>query len=96
MNYTLPFLGIYQDAIESAADSAENALRVAGVSNDDFNDMVIQELEESGDFSDITNSIIHAFFIVAHDLIRQSAPDVDVRYYVNCDDSHIYVNGNEC
>lgn len=57
--------------------------------------MVLEQLEECGDWSNITNSIIDAYFTVTADLIKQRRKDVKVSYYVNGMDSHFYINGEE-
>lgn len=63
----LQFLGIYTDAIDSAIESAENLLRKFGFDDsaiDEMNEWAVQNLEETGSFSDITNSIIYSYFFV--------------------------------
>ena len=91
-------LNIFTDAIEGAATECENALADLGFSWKeicDMHDMVEDDLEETGDWGDITNSIIGSYFRVTKDLIRQQFPDVEVDYYVKCHDSHFFVNGEE-
>lgn len=95
---TLQYLGIYEDAIEQAVKDSEAAMERCDFTDreiDDMHDMVRDELEETGDWTDITNSIIGAYFRVVTDLIKQKDDEVDVEYYVNCHDSHIYINGEE-
>lgn len=62
---------------------------------EEMNYMVIEQLEECGDWSNITNSIIDAYFTVTADLIKQRRKDVKVSYYVNGMDSHFYIDGEE-
>lgn len=94
----LQYLGIYEDSINDAIESAEHAMEQEGFSESEINDMhemVMDELEESGDWKQITNSIIYAYFIVTADLIRHKRKDADVDYYVNGHDSHFYIDGEE-
>lgn len=62
---------------------------------EEMNYMVIEQLEECGDWSNITNSIIDAYFTVTANLIKQRRKDVKVSYYVNGMDSHFYIDGEE-
>lgn len=92
------FLGIYEEEINEAVNSSELALKREGFTEkeiDEMNDMVLEQLEECGDWNDITNSIIDAYFTVAADLIKQRRKDVKVSYYVNGMDSHFYIDGEE-
>ena len=94
----MQLLGIYEDAIEKAVKDSETAMEHCGFTSseiDDMNDMAIDELEEAGDWRNITDSIIGAYYRVTADLIRQKDAEVDVDYYVNCHDSHFYINGEE-
>jgi len=47
------------------------------------------------DWEHITNTIISAYFACAQSIIERELPDVDTDYYVNCDDSHFYIGGDE-
>ena len=92
------FLGIYEEEINDAVDTSELAMKREGFTEkeiEEMNDMVIEQLEECGDWSNITNSIIDAYFTVTADLIKQRGLGVDVSYYVNGMDSHFYINGEE-
>lgn len=92
------FLGIYEEEINNAVDISELAMKREGFTEkeiEEMNDMVIEQLEECGDWSNITNSIIDAYFTVTADLIKQRGLGVDVSYYVNGMDSHFYINGEE-
>lgn len=92
------FLGIYEEEINNAVDTSELAMKREGFTEkeiEEMNDMVIEQLEECGDWSNITNSIIDAYFTVTADLIKQRGLGVDVSYYVNGMDSHFYINGEE-
>lgn len=92
------FLGIYEEEIDKAVNSSELALKQEGFTEkeiDEMNDMVIEQLEECGDWSNITNSIIDAYFTVTADLIKQRGLGVNVSYYINGMDSHFYIDGEE-
>lgn len=92
------FLGIYEEEINNAVDTSELAMKREGFTEkeiEEMNDMVMEQLEECGDWSNITNSIIDAYFTVTADLIKQRGLGVDVSYYVNGMDSHFYINGEE-
>lgn len=94
------YLGIYEDAINDAVESAENLLK-----HDDFdfgtqdinnmNEWAIEDLNENGSFDDITNSIINAYFSSAKAYVNKHYPDAQIEYYVNCNDSHLYYDGDE-
>ena len=51
-------------------------------------------LREIGDFGDITNSIITAYFESVKNILAKFTTD-PVTYYVNCTDSHLYIDGEE-
>ena len=92
------FLGIYEEEINNAVDTSELAMKREGFTEkeiEEMNDMVIEQLEECGDWSNITNSIIDAYFTVTADLIKQRGLGVNVSYYVNGMDSHFYIDGEE-
>lgn len=92
------FLGIYEEEINNAVDISELAMKREGFTEkeiEEMNDMVIEQLEECGDWSNITNSIIDAYFTVTADLIKQRGLGVNVSYYVNGMDSHFYIDGEE-
>lgn len=92
------FLGIYEEEINNAVDTSELAMKREGFTEkeiEEMNDMVLEQLEECGDWSNITNSIIDAYFTVTADLIKQRGLRVNVSYYVNGMDSHFYINGEE-
>lgn len=88
-------LGIYPDAIEAAVEKCEDALNDLGFDHNEINDlhdMAATELEEIGNWSDITNSVISAYFHTAKDMIREKFPKLEVEYYVNCHDSSFDVD----
>ena len=92
------YLGIYEDAIDNAIASCEEALRQLefDVSDiDDMNEKAVANLRNFGDWDDITNSIIRAYFEATIDFINYHRPEIDVDCYINCDDSHLYIGGDE-
>ena len=94
----LQFLGIYTDAIDSAIESAENLLRKFDFDDsdiDEMNEWAVQDLEETGSFSDITNSIICSYFSSAKAYVERHFGDADIYYYINCTASHLYCDGEE-
>lgn len=95
----IQWLGIYPDAIEDAAETAEGAMTEAGclVADIDGIHSEIAERFRSGelDCSDITNALIAEYFDRAKAAIEEQIKGIDITYYVNCDDSHFYVNGEE-
>ena len=91
------YLGIYEDAINDAIDTCESALKQVGGEDDidDMNEYALYHLKECGSFDDITNSIISAYFSTMKYFIKKYRPDADVDYYVNGDDSHLYIDHEE-
>ncbi len=96
---TLQMLGFYPEAIEDAAETAEAAMTDAGVCLPDIDYMYddIRERFENGElnYSDITNSIIDGYFEYAKEKIEKEISGIEISYYVNCNDTHFYVNGEE-
>lgn len=96
---TLQMLGFYPDAIEDAAETAEAAMTDAGVCLPDIDYMYddVRERFENGElnYSDITNSIIDGYFEYAKEKIEKEISGIEISYYVNCADTHFYVNGEE-
>jgi len=96
---TLQMLGFYPDAIEDAAETAEAAMTDAGVCLADIDYMYddVRERFENGElnYSDITNSLIDSYFEYAKEKIEQEISGIEISYYVNCHDTHFYVNGEE-
>ena len=92
------FLGTYEEEINNAVNTSELAMKREGFTEkeiEEMNDMVIEQLEECGDWSNITNSIIDAYFTVTADLIKQRGLGVNVSYYINGMDSRFYIDGEE-
>lgn len=88
---------IYPDAIQNAVRICEEALQNVGYSNRDISDMedrAMEILNECTGLYDITNRIITVYFEETKNLLEDK--DLEVSYYVNCDDSHFYVEGEQC
>lgn len=96
---TMQMLGFYPDAIENAAETAEAAMTDAGVCLPDIDYMYddVRERFENGElnYSDITNSLISEYFEYAKEKIEKEISGIEISYFVNCDDTHFYVNGEE-
>lgn len=96
---TMQMLGFYPDAIENAAETAEAAMSDAGVCLPDIDYMYddVRERFENGElnYSDITNSLISEYFEYAKEKIEEEISGIEISYFVNCDDTHFYVNGEE-
>lgn len=94
----LAYLGIYPGAIDAAINSCETAMEKMGMSIseiDKMNEMALEEFQECGRLEDITNSVIGAYFDTTQYLIVEKFPGRKVDYYVNCEDSHFYLDGEE-
>ena len=88
------YLGIYVDTIESAVKECEDAMEKLGFSIyeiDDMNEDAKNELEEVGEMSNITNSIISAYYHATEYAIHKKYPNLRIDYYVNRSDSSIDV-----
>lgn len=89
----LQYLRIYEDAINDAIGMSERAVeRYAPSRADELFDSAMEAMKEIGTFDNITNSIIMSFFYAADQIIAQECPSVETDYYVNCHDSHFYVD----
>lgn len=96
----LQYLGIHEDAIDRAIESAENLLRCEEFDFTErdvekLNDEAFQYLKENGNFEDITNSIIYAYYSSAKEYVNNEYPYAQIDFYVNCHDSHLYYDGME-
>ena len=95
--FTMQSLGFYPGTIEDAAEKAEAAMQEAGVPSLTIDAMYVTAREkfENGelDYSDITNSFINEFYNYAKYYIEKAIAGIEITYYVNGDDSHLYVNG---
>ena len=98
MGFTLQYYGIYPDAIISADESGSAALREYGLEQyeDDAAEYSSQILGEFLNPDSITNSVIQAIFEGYSYIFEKYRPKLETDYYVNGDDSHFIVNGQEC
>lgn len=95
---TLQYLGIYEETIENAVLAVENAMKQCDLSTKDIEELhgqAIEELKIIGKFDDITNCIIFSYFNTGKWIIEQKTENT-CDYYVNCYDSHFYLNEEEC
>lgn len=93
---SLAYLGIYESEILDAIKTADEALQRENINADICSDYLYEELEQTGKWDDITNSIIGAYFRITADLINQKRKSDDyATYYVNGLDSHFYLNHEE-
>jgi len=97
---TMHYLGIYEDAINDAVESAENLLKhedfdFTTQDIDNMNEWAFEYLKENGDFGNITDSIIYAYFSSARAYVNRRYPKAQIDYYINCNDSYLYYNGDE-
>lgn len=92
----IPMIGLYPDTVNDKIGTAIDAVcTFCGDQYErEFVNESVERLKEIGSFEDITNSCILAFFITAKDYISQKARK-NVEYYINCTDSHLYVDGEE-
>ena len=98
MSTTCEFLGIYVDTIERAVKECEDAMERLGFDMseiDDMNDYAKSDFEEIGSLSDITNSIIDAYYSAAEYMIHKKYPNLTVEYYVDGYCSSFYVDEPE-
>lgn len=92
------YLGIYEDAIDNAVESSENLLKLFNFNDNDINLLnyyAREYLIENGNFNEITNSIIYAYFITAKEYVESKYPNAVVTFYVNYHDSYLYLDGVE-
>lgn len=90
----LQYLCIYETAINKAIKKSEKLLAYFNFLEKDIEEMhrlAFERLIDCGDFSNITNSIIYAYFYTATDIIKRRFPDKEMDYYINCEDSHLYL-----
>ena len=94
----LCYIGIYEDAINDAIESSEELLKLFGFGVNDVAEMnkcARDYLVENGSFEDITNSIIYAYFSSAKAYIENVYKEVEIDFYINGHDSHLYYDGAE-
>lgn len=97
---SLPLFGIYPAAIDAACMVCEFAMEQNGL-GDMIDEMYenaeyyLQEYDHAATVAHLTNAIISAVFGATSSIIRDKCPDKNVDYFVNCYDSHFYIDGEE-
>lgn len=89
--------GIYEDEINKADEICQDVLCHAGLENR-YDEMMNDALDYFYDIqlsceTNITNGLIGCMFNSTRNILMEKYPDLDVDYYVNGYDSHLYVNG---
>lgn len=97
MNSILSMFGIYPDAIQTNIRIAEKIVSETGCSSAEVNSLMnyVAEQFTGGElnYEDITNSIIQTAFDYAGGILSKRIPGAELSYYINCDDTHVYING---
>lgn len=89
-------LGIYADAINQIVMLCETAVdRYDCDPKGELGGRAQEYLEQTGNWNDITNSIILAYLRTTSVMIKSRHPKWNIEYYVNCYDSHLYINDRE-
>ena len=86
-------IGIYPDAIDKIACRCHSLLHDMDIDDRKLDENVEEYLSQEP-FEDITNRIIKAYFEVTKSLVLDKTK-ANVSYFVNCHDSHIWINGEE-
>lgn len=95
---------VYVDAVNDVTALCESAVEDAGYKGKELDDEVTQFLEDVVEMKhfleDPTNTIISATLIATRDmleakLVEELGFEVDIDYYVNGDDSHLYIGDEE-
>lgn len=93
------FFGIWPEYIERACTTCEDVLKTYDLEN--FIDDLYEGAEETlkcyyiGKYDHLSNTICNALFNELAFILRQRRKDLDVDYFVNGDDTHFYINGEE-
>lgn len=94
---SLSFYDIYPQTIENATGTCESALEQAGCTKSEIDDVYLTSKKQAFDSltaeGNITNCIIDSMFQVTKEVLEEKGYQVD--YYVNGDDSHLYIDGEE-
>ena len=95
---------IYTTSVEDITVTCASAVEDAGYTAKELDDEVTQFLEDVVEMKtfleDPTNTIISAILIATRDmleakLVEELGFEVDIDYYVNGDDSHLYIGDEE-
>lgn len=88
--------GIYEDDITRADKICQTVLYKSGMESR-YNDMINDALDHFYDIRldckrNITNGLIECMFKSTRSILMEKYENIDVAYYVNGYDSHLYVN----
>ena len=94
---TLIFFGIYKNALEKADKFCQDVLNNAGL-KDKIDSVFDEAYNRFYEFNwnknvSITNALIYCMFDTTRNCITEKYPDLEIDVYVNCDDSHMIING---
>ena len=92
----LNYFGIYEGDINKADEICQNVLYHAGLENR-YDEMMECALDYFYDMqldsrTSITNALIYCMFNSTKDILMEKYKNIDVDYYVNGYDSHLYIN----
>ena len=85
MSWLLSFCGIYPDAIENIDDKITEELKKVGIDFEVTDSELEYELEQVGDWKDITNSIVLAFCSIGASMVYRRYPNAKIEWDVNGD-----------
>ena len=91
MSFLLSFCGIYPDAIENIDDKITEELKKVGIDFEVTDSALEDELEQVGDWKNITNSIILAFCSIGESMVIAKYPNAEVDHIINGDDSYFTI-----
>lgn len=94
---TLSALNLYPQYIIDCHDTCIEALKSRGYPgverNYDFENEVMDDLDNIGDWHDISNSIMAAMLSTTCAMLKEKGYEAD--FYVNGADTHLYIDGEE-
>ena len=90
----LSYWDIYPDAINDVVERCEDALVKAGYRPTEI-DNWHENVKDNAvlDNNNLTNSILQEYIYEAAQMLEEKG--YAVNYYINCSDTHLYINGNE-
>ena len=89
--------GIYEDEINKADEICQDVLYHAGLENR-YDEMMNDALDyfyyiQLDNRTSITNALIDCMFNSTKYILMEKYKNIDVDYYINGYDSHLYING---
>ena len=97
MSMTLSALNFYPAYIIDCYNTCISALKTHGYpgveTNCDFDDAVLDDLDDIGDWHDLTNSIMAGILSTTVAWLKDKGYEGD--YYVNGADTHLYIDSEE-